>query len=384
MQGLTEVSPIPSADDLVTDLLRYLLDPSDKDRAFCAFASSDDVALLINNFGGVSNFELEALTRTTLKMLSRDWSINPKRTFAQPFETSLNAPGWSISLLNISSISSQTKIPTATIFALLDRDTTAPAWPRNGYAHTTAAEPTPTTLSSPNSTTTKPRTDSFNLNIGPRISPPKLTHALLTACTQTSATEPVLTKWDTQMGDGDCGEAVVSICTNIQALLTPATNNVCASHNGHLIPILDDLCDSIEDIGGSLAAILSIFLASFTSALKKRSHDKTQEQELVPLFATAAKEALGNLQEYTSARTGGRTVMDTLIPFVEVFSRSLSFGEAVAAAEMGARSTEGMKAKFGRATYVGGKEEGEVPMDPGAWAAAVFLRGLREGLEGGS
>lgn len=72
-----EVSPIPSAEDLVSDLLRYLLDPNDKDRAFVPFDSNDDVALLINNFGGVSNFELEALTHVTLKLLGMRNSAKP-------------------------------------------------------------------------------------------------------------------------------------------------------------------------------------------------------------------------------------------------------------------------------------------------------------------
>lgn len=131
--GLVEVSPIPSAENLIKDLLQYLLDPSDADRAFVPFASSDDTALLINNFGGLSNFELEALTTITMKTLEKDWKIKPRRNFVSCFETSLNAPGWSISLLNLSGISKETSVPVSTLFELLDQDTTAPSWPRNGY-----------------------------------------------------------------------------------------------------------------------------------------------------------------------------------------------------------------------------------------------------------
>lgn len=69
IKGLVEVSPIPPAEDLIKDLLNYLLDPSDKDRAFVPFDSQDETALLINNFGGLSNFELEALTTVTMQML---------------------------------------------------------------------------------------------------------------------------------------------------------------------------------------------------------------------------------------------------------------------------------------------------------------------------
>lgn len=68
-KGLVELSPIPQPEELVAQMLRYLLDPSDKDRAFVPFDSSDETCLLINNFGGMSNLETEALTTVTMKIL---------------------------------------------------------------------------------------------------------------------------------------------------------------------------------------------------------------------------------------------------------------------------------------------------------------------------
>ena len=62
----------------------------------------------------------------------------------------------------------------------------------------------------------------------------------------------------------------------------------------------------------------------------------------------AAGGAIKNLMGYTSARQGGRTVMDTLIPFNETFEKSGDLGKAVDAAEDGAKGTSGMKASFGR------------------------------------
>lgn len=53
-------------------MLLYLLDPNDSDRAFVVFdGSKDEVVLLINNFGGLSNLELEALTYITKTQLSK-------------------------------------------------------------------------------------------------------------------------------------------------------------------------------------------------------------------------------------------------------------------------------------------------------------------------
>ena len=60
---------MPSAEDVVKEMLLYLLDPKDTDRAFVKFKSDDDIAMLINNFGGLSNLELEALTSIVTKQL---------------------------------------------------------------------------------------------------------------------------------------------------------------------------------------------------------------------------------------------------------------------------------------------------------------------------
>lgn len=43
---------MPPVEDLVSDMLKYCLDSSDKDRAFVEFRPDDVVLLLINNFGG--------------------------------------------------------------------------------------------------------------------------------------------------------------------------------------------------------------------------------------------------------------------------------------------------------------------------------------------
>lgn len=214
------------------------------------------------------------------------------------------------------------------------------------------------------------------------VDPTHLTNALRTACNAAITAEPEITKWDIQMGDGDCGEAVVGICTSI---LRKLDAGLCEQNQGHLFPILDAVEDCVEDIGGTLGAIISIVLASFTSSLRTMAAKAGEEGlELdMDTIGKAAGEALKNLMTYTGARVGGRTVMDTLIPFCETLEKEKVLSAAVGAAEQGARKTEGMQAKFGRATYVGDKgNEAKTPMDPGAWAAAVWLKGLREGLQG--
>ncbi len=93
--------------------------------------------------------------------------------------------------------------------------------------------------------------------------------------------------------------------------------------------------------------------------------------------------------------------MDALIPFCEGLEGEADLGRAVEAAEKGAESTRGMKATFGRgelvlerncvglvadlrvAAYVGeqgAETQQDAPPDPGAMAAAIFLRGFLDGM----
>ncbi|KAF2154582.1 Dak1-domain-containing protein [Myriangium duriaei CBS 260.36] len=374
--GLKELSPIPPAEELISSLLKYLLDPSDSDRNYVSYASDPTTALLINNFGGMSNFEVEALTTITLRTLKAEWSIVPQRIFVQCFETSLNAPGWSISLLNLSGISNTTSIPVNTLTSLLDSDTTAPCWPRNGYAHSPSSTFNPSAAKASSSTSS---------NTGPSVPTARLSSALRTASEALLAAEPDITHWDTQVGDGDCGEATSSIARGVLSTLDSSlpTNSRSSDDSIPLYPVLDALSDAVEETGGSLAAILAIYLAGFTSALRTTVSSSATTLDTGSI-ASAARTALDNLQGYTRARVGGRTVMDALIPFSEGL-QSGSAREAVKRAEEGARKTEGMAAKYGRASYVGSErmgEKGKVPMDPGAWAAVVFLKGLVEGWEG--
>jgi dihydroxyacetone kinase len=132
--GLQTLSPLPSPEEVVRKMLLFLLDPNDPGRAFVEFKPKDEVSLLINNFGGLSVLELEAMTSITLAQLEKDWDIKPVRIYAGVFEASLNGPGFSISLGNLSGLARSMGVSSTEILRLLDAPTNAPAWPKNGYA----------------------------------------------------------------------------------------------------------------------------------------------------------------------------------------------------------------------------------------------------------
>lgn len=219
---------------------------------------------------------------------------------------------------------------------LLDSDTHAPAWPRNGYRYIKETKET--------AKVAEAAAAEDHQQKGPKIDPALLENSLRNACDVAIKAEPDITKWDIQMGDGDCGEAVVGMCQGVLRKLDEGL-----AKQGSFFHILDQVGEAVEEIGGTLGAIISIILASFTTSLRQAYAKEESGFTLDAQTAgRAAGAALENLQSYTSARQGGRTVMDTLIPFCQSLEKEANFQKAVEEAEAGAESTSGMKAKFGR------------------------------------
>lgn len=56
---------------LIQYCLKLLCDPADEERYFVTFEKGDSTVLVINNYGGMSNLELGALTDETLTQLGK-------------------------------------------------------------------------------------------------------------------------------------------------------------------------------------------------------------------------------------------------------------------------------------------------------------------------
>lgn len=88
--------------ELVSTMLKQLLDENDKDRAYITRTPQDKFVLLINNLGGVSPLELSGLTHEVYRQLDATYGIRPVRIIQGSFLTSLNGLGFSASLLKLS------------------------------------------------------------------------------------------------------------------------------------------------------------------------------------------------------------------------------------------------------------------------------------------
>ncbi|TVY26238.1 Dihydroxyacetone kinase [Lachnellula hyalina] len=376
--GAQRLTPFPSVEDLIDHLLKLVCDPNDPERGYVKFGDNDDVVLFINNYGGISNLELGALTQEIIEQLDAKWHIKPVKIYAGTFESSLNGPGFCVTLCNISTAATACKLSSSELLDLLSDPTAAPAWPN--VLSNTSTKVTGKVIQRNNNVSTRPKISSSEdiLEAFYLVDPSLLDRVVRQGCVKAIAAELSLTKWDMVMGDGDCGEAVFGVSTDIIKLLDSGV-----AKTGSIFDVLYSIIDAVDNMGGTLGAIFGIFLAALATSLRTSSTQSLSNPAPPSSqgYARAIGQATEKLKNYTGAREGDRTVMDVLLPFAAAFESSADFGKAVAVAKEKAEATRYLKPKFGRASYVGkGGKEQELP-DPGAWALMEMLSGMLEGID---
>ncbi|KAH8736335.1 dihydroxyacetone kinase [Ilyonectria robusta] len=369
--GYKKLSPRPSPPELVSQILQYCLDEEDPDRGYVHFQPGDETILLVSNFGGMSFLEMGALVDELLGQLDTEWNMAPARVYSGFIETSLNAPAFSISVVNVTQAAKNCSYSAEQLKGFMDMKTDT-CWESMAGAQSQPQRRARREQFVQAPVELKKATSSKDLIVDPKT----LEAVVRTACNALVAVEPELTKWDTEMGDGDCGETVKTGAS----LLLAALDDEKIAASGSINRVLTTLEDIVESkMGGTLGGILGILFVSLRTAIEN-NYQLATTQGPVMLWAIALSSALGNLRRYTPAKVGDRTVMDTLIPFAEAMG-SGSFDDAVEAAIKGAEATKTMTPRLGRATYVGGLVTGkELPPDPGAWAAMVAVAGLKEAM----
>ena len=177
---------------------------------------------MVNNFGGMSELEMGALTHEFLERLPS--RISPIRVYSGTFQTSLNAPAFSLTLCNVTTAANIACMNVSQILEFMDMKTDT-AWEAAAGSQSRGHQKKSQIVDSPLSSlqmfsgsqdlnglpTPSPPADMILAN-GIEVDPTALENSLRTACNQVIAAEPELTKWDTMMGDGDCGETFKTGC----------------------------------------------------------------------------------------------------------------------------------------------------------------------------
>lgn len=351
-----KLKPIPTIDELIKDMYNKLLSADDKDRHYVDFdLKNDEYVLVINNIGGTSSLELYVIAEHAIKNLPL--SKRPTRVYISDFVTSLNSPGFSLTLLNLSKVDPE--FSQKDILAYLDAPTNAPGWKPKSYSPEQWAKELEYVES--------PMKDHNKLTSSLRIDGGLFRHRIESGLKKLLEEEPKITHYDTVVGDGDCGETLAAGANAILAALDDIDFS-------DPVAALSTITELVEDsMGGTSGGIYSIYLTALVKHLQ-------QAQKIdIPVVAQAMYDALyDGLFKYTKARTGGRTLVDTLQPFVDTLHADGDIGAAAVAAKKSCDRTRQLLAQFGRASYVSEEDvqsEGGIP-DPGAVGLLALIEGF--------
>ncbi|KAJ5620194.1 Dihydroxyacetone kinase [Penicillium lagena] len=352
---------------LVSIMLKQLLDQNDTDRNYITRKPEDKFVMLVNNLGGVSPLEMAGITDEVYRQLERDYQIKPVRLIQGTFLTSLNGLGFNVSLLKLSDTGLG---PGKSMLELLDAPAEAVGW----------SAPIPTSTWDNRSDTPVELKDSNLAEETPsnlKLDPAVVKKVLGAGLKRVISVEPEVTRYDTIVGDGDCGVGLKRGAEAIQALLDNASP-----------PLSDDIVNTVNRIvtvventmDGTSGAIYAIFLNALAHGLRAQDQSSAVPAT-TEVWAKALKHSITALSKYTPAKPGDRTLIDALVPFGDTLLETLDVRVAAAASQQGTESTKSMKASLGRAVYVGDEGEwlGKVP-DPGAFGLSEFLTGLAEAV----
>ena len=110
-------------------MLDLLTNQNDPDRSFVKYNPSDSIVLFVNNMGGMSTLEMGAVVDETLELLEKKNGIIPARIYNGTFMTTLNALGFSLSLLNVSQIAKEACLTVEAVLSFLDAPHASANWP---------------------------------------------------------------------------------------------------------------------------------------------------------------------------------------------------------------------------------------------------------------
>lgn len=184
-----------------------------------------------------------------------------------------------------------------------------------------------------------------------------------------------LTKLDSAIGDADHGANMARGMSAVAELFDGVDDDTTVS----------DLFKKagmslVSKVGGASGPLYGTLLLRFGT-------DAGDTRTLGPdELATALDAGLQGVVSRGKAEAGDKTMVDALEPAAEAMRASLDAGgplvdavEAAAdAAADGRDATEPMRAKKGRASYLGERSEGH--LDPGATSSALLLRALADAI----
>ncbi|MFD0392583.1 dihydroxyacetone kinase subunit DhaL [Streptomyces nogalater] len=173
-----------------------------------------------------------------------------------------------------------------------------------------------------------------------------------------------LTALDSAIGDADHGSNLQRGFTAVATALEKETPD---TPGGVLILAGQQL---ISTVGGASGPLYGTLLRRTGKALGAAA-------EVGEELATALRAGVDAVMTLGGAAPGDKTMIDALVPAVDALGTG--FAAARAAAEEGAAATIPLRARKGRASYLGERSIGH--QDPGATSSALLIAALAETAE---
>lgn len=193
------------------------------------------------------------------------------------------------------------------------------------------------------------------------------------------ADEARLTTLDAAIGDGDHG---ANLARGLDAAVAALADKPPATPGAALVTAGRAL---ISKTGGASGPLYGTGLRRAGKALDEAVTTGVNDGGAdVAALASALQAMLEGIQELGGAAEGDKTMVDALAPAVASFTEAASDGAelpaaaraAAEAAQAGLDATVAMRARKGRASYLGERSVGHE--DPGAASVTLLLRALAE------
>jgi dihydroxyacetone kinase len=358
-------SHLRTADDLASVMIKAIVDfgveeGEGKGKSIVpTFNAGDDLCILVNNLGGTSNFEMSILANSVVKHLEGEefGKCSVRRLYVGSFMTSFDMQGASVSIISLSK--------SGHLCELLDDTTDAIAWQKSDIVQ--GDRPSATELpevEAPKKTMkhfSKVQVDDFDIDTVAR--------ALAAACNSLIESEPILTKYDTIVGDGDCGMTMERGAKEILSRLESK------ELGDSPVPFFESLAVAVSaSMGGTSGILFEIFFRKMSTFLNAQTSINSDSIKL------AFEQGVEALSFYGGATAGSRTMLDALIPAVEALKDGKELVDVAKAATDGAQSTAAMSsASAGRSNYLSEDTLTGTP-DPGAFAVGLVLSAIQKSL----
>lgn len=122
----------------------------------------------------------------------------------------------------------------------------------------------------------------------------------------------------------------------------------------------------LSKVGGASGPLYGSFFMKFAASVK--DIEELTRDELNKAFTAG----VDGVKQRGKAEVGDKTMVDVLEPVAEALNAGKSFDEVVKIAEESMEKTKDIKAKKGRASYVGERSIGHI--DPGAASSYILVK----------